>query len=232
MISFTISFALDSVLWPSSHCRYCTWGSPSWTAVCPPLHLLPFVSANNNDIQLALSNYLFTQRGRMLVRNTHACTSVCVCVCVCVCVWWEWENLTLIWNLFTCFSFPMAALLICSRLQCLCVFLLLREEGWGFSNGTSMGARTGTAVYLCTHTHTHSHMCLPIDHYQLFLPSGPGKVAVPLRCSEAAISTNTHMHACNKSGQGVDSRLCVRVCTQPPGLRALTSSLHQLLSTL
>lgn len=51
-----------------------------------------------------------------------------------------------------------------------------------------------------THTLTHSHMCLPIDHYQLFFPSGPGKVAVSIRCSEAGISTEvsqTHTHATN-----------------------------------
>lgn len=39
------------------------------------------------------------------------------------------------------------------------------------------------------HTHKHSHTFLPIDHYQLFFPSGPGKVAIFLRCSEAGIST-------------------------------------------
>lgn len=39
-------------------------------------------------------------------------------------------------------------------------------------------------------TCTHSHMCLPIDHYQLFFPSGPGKVTVSVRCSEAGISTD------------------------------------------
>lgn len=65
----------------------------------------------------------------------------------------------------------------------------------------SCSAFTDAAVCLYAHAHTlaytHSHMFLPIDHYQLVFPSGPGKVARSLRCSEAGISTEvsqTHAH--------------------------------------
>lgn len=51
-------------------------------------------------------------------------------------------------------------------------------------------ASTGTAVYLGAHkaaTGTHPLMCLPVDHNQLFLPSGPGRVIISVRGKEADI---------------------------------------------
>lgn len=76
-----------------------------------------------------------------------------------------------------------------------------------------------------TYTHTraaytlacaHSHMFLPVDQYQLFFPSGPGKVARSLRCREAG--TNTCIHS--ESGQGSFAYV-----------HTLASFLHQSLST-
>lgn len=135
-----------------------------------------------------------------------------------MCVMIMWSS-SLIWNLFAHFSLLVSSLLLPltvglhERLVDV-YFVLLRKVGTlppqmvpPKTSMESKGARqscsafTDAAVYLYAHAYTlaytHSHMFLPIDHYQLFFPSGPGKVARSLRCSEAGISTEvsqTHAH--------------------------------------
>lgn len=68
-------------------------------------------------------------------------------------------------------------------------------------------------TYVHSDTHTQSHMNLPIDHYQLFFPSGPGKATVSVRCSEAGIYTDvlwTCKHTASLVKVLVDA--CVFVC--------------------
>lgn len=131
--------------------------SPAWV----PIHFLPSVGVNNNDIQLALCNYLLTQQGPALIGSSKTCT--------CVCVWWECEMSH--WR-----SSPFAPL----------------ESNVFGEWGMAQRVFGGPTELICFHIHccllTLTEMCLPVDYYQLFIPSGPGRATMFVRCSEAGVS--------------------------------------------
>lgn len=129
---------------------------------CVPIHFLPSVGVNNNDIQLALSNYLLTQQGPALIGSSKVCTSVArVCVCD---------------GNVKCHD-EGAPLLLSSQ--------AFREKA-----GTTR--RGFQSAPICFHVGccllTLTGMCLLVDYYQLCIPSGPGRATVFVRCSEAGLS--------------------------------------------
>lgn len=133
----------------------------------PSLHSLPFIRANNNDIQLALCNYLFTQRVLMLIGSSKMCMRVCV--------WWECEISHWYGISSHILSVMVAALSLPLTAEFSVSVFCVTEGGGGrtsSSNGPTQnlyGAQRGTdkailppqaLLFTYVHARIHTHICV------------------------------------------------------------------------
>lgn len=210
-----------------------------------PSTFSPSSGTNNNDIQLAICNYLFTQRGLMLIDSSK--------MCMCVCEWDEnVKSHSDLKSLHT-FFFPVgpftpsySRFAVKFSVSVICVtegggaHSLLKwdhpEPVWSPKGARqSYSASTGIAVYLCIHTRVHTHICV----CQLIITNCSSHQALAKWQSlsdvlrPAFLQTHTHaaslvkvliVHLCVHA--------CVCMCTQSLSLHTFSSSLHQSLSTL